>query len=186
MSPPPDVAGTAGSSGPGPTASPPARSSPAGGGAGLGRPWAVTGARVLGLGRVGLGITAVVAPRLPLWPWVGWEAARSRPARLLAQALGVRDVALGAGLVLALRRGAPARGWVEAGGLADLGDATITLLSFRRLPRRSRWAVLAAAGGGALAAPLLARLLPPPEPTLADAGPDTNGDPARRTAAELR
>jgi hypothetical protein len=101
-------------------------------------------------------------------------------------------VALGAGVVLALRRGAPARGWVEAGGLADLGDATITLLSFRRLPRRSRWGVLAAAGGGALVAPLLARSLPAPELTLAGAGADTDTgsgadtDPGHRTAGRLR
>jgi hypothetical protein len=126
--------------------------------------WAVAGARAMGLTRVTLGLVALVAPGLPLGPWIGRAAARSRPARLLARALGARDLALGLGLLLALRRRAPARGWVEAGGLADLGDATITLASFRSLPSAGRWAVLAASGGGALVAPVLARGLPSAEP----------------------
>jgi hypothetical protein len=90
-----------------------------------------------------------------LGPWIG-EGRRDASARLLARALGGRDFAIGLGTILALRHGAPARGWVEAGGLADAGDVLVTALSFPDLPRRGRWTVLAAAGGGVLAALLAA------------------------------
>lgn len=95
-------------------------------------------ARLLSYARVGLGVTAFVAPRLPSVPWVGDAEARRPSVQLLARSLGARDVALGVGPVLALRHGAPARGWVEAGGLADAGDLVGTLVAWRTLPRRTR------------------------------------------------
>ncbi|MDP9388535.1 MAG: hypothetical protein M3Q48_11655, partial [Actinomycetota bacterium] len=70
-------------------------------------------ARWLSYGRVGLGVTALVAPRLPSAPWVGDADARRPAVQLFARALGARDVALGLGPVLALRHHAPARGWLE-------------------------------------------------------------------------
>jgi hypothetical protein len=109
--------------------------------------------RLVAVGRVALGIVAMTAPRLPLRPWVGDR--RDDPALLvLARALGGRDLALGLGGLLAMGGDAPARGWIEAGGWADAGDALFTLLAFRHLPRAGRWAVLAAATGGAVAARL--------------------------------
>ena len=107
-------------------------------------------ARCLAWGRLGLGVSALLAPTVPLRPWVGPDADRPT-AKLLARALGGRDVALGLGAVLALRHEAPARGWLEAGGLADGADVLGTLLAFRALPRRGRWLVLAAAAGGVAA-----------------------------------
>jgi hypothetical protein len=104
-------------------------------------------------GRVALGVTALALPRLPLRPWVG-DASGDRHVRLLARALGVRDVALGMGVILANRHDGPIRGWVEAGGMADAGDALVTAMYARSLPRVGRWLVLASAGGGALAARL--------------------------------
>lgn len=111
-------------------------------------------AQAIGAGRIALGVTALVAPRLPLRPWVG--AGAGRHARMLARALGARDVALGAGVVMALRHGAPVRGWVEAGGIADAGDVAITAAYFPSLPGWGRLAVLAAAAGGVVAARLAA------------------------------
>jgi hypothetical protein len=107
-------------------------------------------------GRIALGVTAILTPSIPLRPWVGREVAWRPRAKLLARALGARDVALGLGVVLALRHDAPVRGWVEGGGLADTGDAVATLLAFRTLPRLGRWAVLGAATGAAAAARLAA------------------------------
>jgi hypothetical protein len=105
--------------------------------------------------RVALGAVAIAAPRAASRPWVG--AATAGPASaVLGRALGGRDVALGLGALLASRRSAPLRGWVEAGGLADCGDVTATLLSFGRLPRWGRWVVLAASVGAAASAAVVA------------------------------
>jgi hypothetical protein len=109
-----------------------------------------------GVARCVLGGTALIIPPLPLAPWVG-QAQGDRAARLLARSLGARDIALGLGALLALRHEAPVRGWVEAGGLADAGDVVATLGAFTALPRWGRWAVLAAASGGVLAAGLASR-----------------------------
>jgi len=108
-----------------------------------------------GAARCALGIVAFVLPAVPLGPWIG-EGRRDPSARLLARALGGRDFAIGLGTLMALRHDRPARGWVEAGGMADAGDVVVTALSFAQLPRRGRWGVLAAAGGGVLAARLTA------------------------------
>jgi hypothetical protein len=110
-------------------------------------------ALALAAGRLALGVTALVVPGVPLRPWVG-DASKDRHSRLLARALGVRDLALGLGAILANRHDAPIRGWVEAGGMADAGDAAITAVYVRSLPPVGRWLVLAAAGGGAVAARL--------------------------------
>ena len=106
--------------------------------------------------RCALGGTALTMPELPLAPWIG-DARRDPSVRLLARALGVRDVALGLGALFALRQDGPARGWVEAGGLADAGDVVVTLAGFTALPRRGRWLVLAAASAGVLTAVVVSR-----------------------------
>lgn len=104
--------------------------------------------------RVGLGALAVLVPDLVLRPWVG---SGEGPARtLLGRSLGGRDLALGLGALLAARRDAPLRGWVEAGGLSDAGDAVATVAAWRHLPRRSRALVLLASAGAAAAAALAA------------------------------
>jgi hypothetical protein len=110
-------------------------------------------AAINGIARCVVGGAALALPRLPLAPWVG-EARDNEAVRLLARALGGRDLALGVGVLLALRKDAPARGWVEAGALADAGDVLVTLAALKRLPRRGRWVVLASASAGVLAAAL--------------------------------
>ena len=113
-------------------------------------------AEAVAWGRVAIGVTALVAPTLPLRPWVGRDFAWQPRAKLLARSLGARDLALGIGVILALRHDAPVRGWVEGGGLADAGDTLATLLSFGKLPKGGRWLVLLSAGGAAAAARLAA------------------------------
>jgi hypothetical protein len=109
-----------------------------------------------GAARCALGLAALAAPTVPLAPWVG--EARSAPAvRLLARALGARDLALGLGALLALSGDGPVRGWMEAAALADAGDVLVTLGTSAIGPRRGRLAVLAAAAGGATCAGLAAR-----------------------------
>lgn len=110
---------------------------------------------------MGLGAMALVAPALLARGWVGAEAVRGT-GKVLARAMGARDLALGLGAVLATGHGAPARGWMGAGGLADAGDTVATLLAWRALPKRGRWVVLALAGGSALASGALSRLVDRP------------------------
>ncbi len=104
-----------------------------------------------GAARSALGVAAIVVPGVPLAPWVGVDRHRGS-ARLLARALGGRDLALGLGTLGALRSGGPVRPWVLAGALADAGDLAITLLDWDHLPRAGRVAVAAAAASGVLAA----------------------------------
>jgi peptide-methionine (R)-S-oxide reductase len=106
--------------------------------------------------RCGVGVAAIVAPALPLRPWIG-DAADTPAARLLARPLGGRDLALGLGVLFALRHEAPARGWLEGAALADASDAAATVIAFGSLPRAGRWLVLAAAMSGAATAALAAR-----------------------------
>jgi hypothetical protein len=115
------------------------------------------------LARCLVGGTALTIPVLPLAPWVG-QARRDPSVRLLARALGGRDLALGLGALLALCSNRPVREWVNAGGLADVGDVVVTLAAFNTLPRRGRWVVLAAACGGVVTAGLASRALDAPYP----------------------
>ena len=116
-------------------------------------------AEAIAVGRIAIGIVALVAPTVPLRPWVGRDFAWQPRAKLLARSLGARDLALGIGVMLALRHKAPVRGWVEGAGLADAGDTLATLLAFGKLPKSGRWLVLASAAGAAAAARVAAPLV---------------------------
>jgi len=107
-------------------------------------------ARLLAWGRIGIGIGAVVAPSLSARPWIGADAG-AQGSRLLARAMGGRDLALGIGALrgLGLSDG-EARPWVALGGMADAVDAVATVLAFGSLPRRSRWGILAVTVGAAV------------------------------------
>ena len=109
-------------------------------------------AETVAWGRIAIGVTALVAPTLPLRPWVGRDFAWQPRAKLLARSLGARDLALGIGVILAIRHDAPVRGWIEGSGVADAGDVLSTLLAFGKLPKGGRWLVLLSAAGAAAAA----------------------------------
>jgi hypothetical protein len=102
--------------------------------------------RNVGLGRIAPGAAYVAFPRLLTRPWTGIA---HRRVDALGRAIGIRDLALGLGALVTLRRGVSARGWLEAAALSDAVDALATLVVFRELPVRSRWAILAAAITGA-------------------------------------
>jgi hypothetical protein len=108
----------------------------------------------LGAVRILVGVVAFAAPKLPALPWVGREAARTPTARLLARALGGRDLALGLGAVVSANDPAALARWASAGAIADAGDVAATLLAYRHLPHRSRFIVLISAGGAAILAKL--------------------------------
>jgi len=128
-------------------------------------------AQLVALGRIGIGCTALVAPTLMTRPWIGAGAATA-DARLLARTMGGRDLALGLGTLRALGADpAEARPWVALAGMADAVDATVTLLAFRRLPRLSRWGILASTVGAAVVSFRVAVALePPPADAVSPAG----------------
>jgi hypothetical protein len=89
-------------------------------------------ARLGGWARVSFGAMTFVAPRWTAKIWTG-EDITGTTAVIALRSLGARDLALGLGLLIALKRDAPVRGWLEAGALSDAGDAVSTLLSRRGL-----------------------------------------------------
>ena len=120
--------------------------------------------KMIAVGRVGLGLVALVLPEIPARPWVGPSDAASTGGRLLARALGARDLALGIGALGAMRSmsGNATEGgiaWARMGVLADALDAAVTVGAFGLLPRRGRWQVLAAAGGSAVTGVLAIRAI---------------------------
>ena len=114
-------------------------------------------------GRIALGGLLLLAPGLAGRAWVGGDADRPG-AKLLARGLGARDVGIGLGIVIALDRGAPVRGWLEASALADAVDFAATLIARDEVPAATLPGILAMAGGSTVLSGWLARQLdPPPE-----------------------
>jgi hypothetical protein len=92
--------------------------------------------------RIAVGAAFVLFPSLAGRMWIGSDASR-RPVKVLARAFGARDLAIGLGVVIALDRGAPVRGWIEAGALSDGIDTVATLLAGRSIHPAIRWPALA-------------------------------------------
>jgi hypothetical protein len=112
-------------------------------------------ATVLGAGRALLGLALLVCPGPILRRWIGRDDAR---AGLLARGLGGRDVALGAGVVLAVARDGDPAPWLAAGVVADVSDAAATLAVGDRIPPAGRWGTVALAAGSAVLGSALAVL----------------------------
>lgn len=105
-------------------------------------------ARTVAATRIGVGLVALLAPRLVARGMLrpGRDA---RSAVVIMRAFAGRDLVLGLGALLAARRRPDAvRGWVEAAGLADAVDA-LAIVADRG--RTLRPAVALAVGLGAAA-----------------------------------
>jgi hypothetical protein len=115
-------------------------------------------------GRIAVGAAFVLFPGLAGRMWIGGDAAR-RPVKVLARAFGARDLAIGLGVAIALDRGAPVRGWIEAGALSDALDTCASLLAGDSIPPAIRWPCVAlGAGSAALGGALAPRFDEPAEP----------------------
>jgi hypothetical protein len=106
--------------------------------------------RLLAMGRIGLGIAMLLAPRRSMSSWLGASSAE-RPTQVAIRALGARDLALGLGTLRSLDSGDDAlRDWVTAAGACDVADAVATVLAYPTLPKRGRaLSLFIAAGAGA-------------------------------------
>lgn len=117
--------------------------------------------------RTALGVVAMVRPELPARPWIGTAAADRPGARVLARALGGRDLALGLGGLWSMLRPEPtgaatgtpsgdrsgdrsAAVWAGTAALADATDFVATLLAWPNLPRGGRVLIATVAGGAAV------------------------------------
>lgn len=126
--------------------------------AGTARRWSIGHAAV----RTAIGIVAVTRPSVAVRPWVGTAPAASLPSRVLGRAVGARDLALGAGALLAAGRddARALRGWTAAGAFCEAVQALTILGAWRELPPSGRGFVV---GSAALSAALGAvALLSPP------------------------
>lgn len=94
-------------------------------------------ARMLSFARIVVGLAAWIAPRRFAKAWTG-EEVTGVAGTMAMRGLGIRDFALGAGTLLAMEAGGPARRWIEAAALADASDAASSLLAWGKLswPRR--------------------------------------------------
>ena len=103
-------------------------------------------ARLVAAGRIGFGVGLVIAPERLTAPWLGNDAQRPA-ARVLTRGLGARDLALGAGALMASEP--QLRPWVAAAVVADAADLAATVAAGAALPRAGRIIVGAVACGGA-------------------------------------
>ena len=107
------------------------------------------------------GAAFVLAPGLAARGWIG-DDARRRSVKVITRGLGVRDAAIGLGIAVALDRGKPVRGWLEAAAVSDAVDLGATLLARGAIPGRGRVLVGALAAGSAALCTWLARALDEP------------------------
>ena len=111
--------------------------------------------------RIAVGAALVALPQLAARVWVGPDASR-KPVTILARGFGGRDLALGLGVAIALDRGAPVRGWLEACAMSDLVDLLATVLAGGAISPAARRGAIAVAGSSAVLSAVLSRALDQP------------------------
>lgn len=102
----------------------------------------VAGARIV------FGIAFMAMPGLTGRGWIGRDADR-HAVKLLTQAIGARDLTMGLGAFMAMRRGKGARGWFQAISLTDVLDFACALAAKDVLAPSNRAIVLGLAGASA-------------------------------------
>ena len=110
----------------------------------------------ISLGRLVFGIVFIANPGVMEQAWIGKQA-RLPGARLLARAVGARDLVAGlGGLQAVARNDGTAQPWLAAASVCDAVDFGATLAAGRGIPGSSRNSVLAVAGVSALLSALAA------------------------------
>jgi hypothetical protein len=120
-------------------------------------------------GRVAIGVVSLVAPGFVGRTMTG-RAESEGGTRLFARMVGARDLGLGLGLLIALNRGAPVRGWLEASAVVDGIDATACLFARDHIRTSVFPGALGLATAGALLSARLALQLDSAQPPPSGAG----------------
>ncbi len=100
--------------------------------------------------RIGIGTALVLAPRLAGRLWVG-PGVDGHGSRVLARALGARDVVLGYRTLRAALDGEEVAGWLQLGAMADAADTAAAVVAYRGIAghRRVSMPMISAAVGAA-------------------------------------
>jgi hypothetical protein len=88
-----------------------------------------------GMTRVLFGVVASSVPEKVGSTWIGEDASRES-SKVVFRALGLRDIALGAGMVEASVRDEAAP-WLAVAMLSDLGDFTATIVARNKIDPRA-------------------------------------------------
>jgi hypothetical protein len=107
-------------------------------------------------GRVAIGVASLLAPGL-VGSIISGRDGSEGGTRLFVRMVGARDLGLGLGVLVALDRSAPVRGWLEASAVVDGLDAAACLLARHHI----RASVFPGAVGLATAGALLSAWLAP-------------------------
>jgi hypothetical protein len=129
----------------------------------------------LARGRIAIGVVSLLAPGLVGRTMTGREGSRGGTS-LFVSMVGARDFGLGLGMLSALDRGAPVRGWLEASALVDGIDLAACLLARDHIRTKVFPGAVGAAATGALLSAWLSRQLDPAPP--AQSGHPTQEPPA--------
>jgi len=111
-------------------------------------------------GRIAIGVVSLLAPGLVGRTITGGGGSEGG-TRLFARMVGARDLGLGLGLLVALDRGAPVRGWLEASAVVDGIDAAACLLARHHIRTSVFPGAFGLATAGAVLSARLARQLDP-------------------------
>jgi hypothetical protein len=113
--------------------------------------------------RIAFGVISVLAPGMVGRTMTGRDGSDGA-MRLFLRMVGARDLGLGLGLLLALDRDAPTRGWLEASAVVDGVDAAACVLARNHLRPSVFPGTVGLAATGALLSAWLARQLNTPPP----------------------
>jgi hypothetical protein len=117
----------------------------------------------LARGRIAIGVVSLLAPAFVGRMMTGRDGSGGGTT-LFARMVGARDLGLGLGLLIALDRGAPMRGWLEASTLVDGIDAAACLIARDHIRTSTFPGAVGLAAAGALLSAWLARQLDPAPP----------------------
>jgi hypothetical protein len=103
------------------------------------------------VGRIAFGLGLVAAPERLAGRWIGDDARRG-PVKIAIRGLGARDIALSAGMLVAMGDADRLAPWLAVTIGSDLTDMAATIAApAGQLPPNARWGTAALAGGAAAA-----------------------------------